>query len=244
MNSRRTGLLGTARFTLRRIKPVSLDYPPPDRTYSGLDASRRPDLLRWSSEESPRESRFILARNAALTDTVIVLTNPPRSIRLPRLPAGNYFWTVQAESAGGFDISAPAPAGFRVLPIPPLPAPENRLPPEGFTLGPAELWNSRTVLFTWDEVTGANGYIFTLYLEEGKERRRIIEADTGAKTEYVLENLSLLSAGEFVWQVRGINRTGDGRFEQPGTIGENRFTLNLPPIPRNRLPKPGALYAR
>jgi hypothetical protein len=244
MNTRRTGFLGKSRIVMRYIKPLSLDHPPLDRTYSGLDASRRPDTLRWSSEDLPAKSRFVLSRGSAAGPVVLEQANPPRSIPLPRLPAGDYYWIVTAETPEGFDISPTAPGHFRVLPIPPLPAPENRRPPEGFVLGPEELRNSRTLTFSWDRLPGANGYVFTLYSAVNNQRRRVIEIDTGAAAEYTLEDLRLLSAGEFVWQVRGVNRMEGGLFEQPGAVGESRFTVYLPEIRREQPPQTGILYGR
>ncbi|MDR1445660.1 MAG: hypothetical protein LBI90_02060 [Treponema sp.] len=240
-NSRRTGLLGVSRFVLRRLRPVSLDYPAAGRNYAGLDAFRRPDTVRWSSAETVTESRFVLSRNASLTDTLMTVDDPPLSIRLPPLPAGNYYWIIQAKTSGGFDISAAGPVRFRVLPVPILPAPGNLRPPEGFALGPAELRNSRIISFGWDAVQGANAYIFTLYLEADGEKRRIFETDT-VGTEYVLEDLSLLSAGKFVWQVSAVNRGDD--LEQTGKAGESHFTVELPAIPRERPLETGILYGR
>jgi hypothetical protein len=242
MNTRRTGLLGKSRIIMRRIMPVSLEYPPPGRIYSGLEASRRPDILRWSAQDLPAKSRFILSRDSSGRVIVLEQANPPRYIALPRLPAGDYYWTVTAETREGFDISPAVPGRFRVLPIPPLPPPGNRRPPEGFVLGPEELRNFRTITFSWDPLPGANGYVFTLYSAANK--RRILEADTGTKTEYILEDLRLLSAGEFVWQVQGLNRMEDGLFEQPGVPGESRFTVYLPEIRREQLPQTGILYGR
>jgi hypothetical protein len=47
----------------------------------------------------------------------MALNNPGREIPLNQLEPGVYYWTIQAEASDGFDISAPAPAAFRVLPV-------------------------------------------------------------------------------------------------------------------------------
>jgi hypothetical protein len=97
---------------------ISLDSPAAGHSYSGLDALRRPGTIRWSSTETIGDSHFILSRNANLSgEPVLELSNPGKTITLPQLGEGTYYWTIQATTPEGIDISATSPRSFRVLPV-------------------------------------------------------------------------------------------------------------------------------
>ncbi|MDR2211593.1 MAG: hypothetical protein LBO65_09055 [Spirochaetaceae bacterium] len=123
----------------------------------------------------------------------------------------------------------------------PLPAPSGRKPENGYRLDPETLRESRTIVFRWNPVEGADGYVFTLFHETGPRRRQPVLTVEGPETSYTLEDLSILDLGRFVWQVEAVNRRGGGR---RGSPGENLFTVDIPQpeIPRGR--NPGDLYAR
>ena len=249
-NTRRTGLLSEGRFSARKIRLVSLDYPGNDARFEGLRAYREPASLRWSSADQVETSRFILSARSDFTGpSVAVINNPPQRITLPRLRAGVYYWTIRAETPDGFDISARAPRRFRVLPIPPLPGAANRLPEDGRIIGGAELRVNRRIAFSWDAVAGATGYLFTL--ENTNTGTTVMRQGPMAETTLTLEDLTLLDVGTFTWRLEAVlaepagERRGDtGEIIQRGEIGENRFTIDfgLPGTPELR--KPGILYGR
>ncbi|WP_010260512.1 FecR domain-containing protein, partial [Treponema primitia] len=139
------------------ITPVSLNLPGNEAEFEGLAAMRRPGKLRWSSEEFPQTSRFVLSRNPdPLKDPLMDIRSPGAEISLVRLEAGEYYWTIRAETADGLDISAPSPASFRVLPIPPLPSPGGISPENAARLGPDQLETMNSITFSWGNVSGAN----------------------------------------------------------------------------------------
>jgi hypothetical protein len=249
-STRRTGLLSEGLFSTRKLRPVSLDYPGDNAGFEGLRAYREPETLRWSSTDQPGTSRFILSMRSNLTGPPVALVNnPPERITLPRLRAGTYYWTIQAETPDGFDISARAPRRFRVLPIPPLPRAANRLPEDGKIISGEELRANRRIVFSWDAVSGATGYVFAL--EHGETGKTLIQQGPMAETTLVLEDLTILDVGTFVWRLEAVlaetagkGRQNTGEIIQRGEIGENRFTLDfgLPGTPQLR--KPGILYGR
>jgi hypothetical protein len=128
---------------------------------------------------------------------------------------------------------------------PPLfPAVPDRKPENGRVIDPETLLESRTIVFSWNPVAGAETYVFTLFQETPSgERRSVVSAD-GPGTSYTLEDLSLLDLGDFVWQVEAVSRGADGTIERRGNPGENRFTIDipLPAVPQAR--DPGILYGR
>jgi hypothetical protein len=248
LTSRRNGLLGTGRFAMRKLRPVSLDYPPVDYEYPGLDALRMPGNVLWSSAAPVEQSRFVLSHNPnPLAGGVVMdIRNPGKTITLIRLPEGTYYWTIQAETEDGFDISAERPSAFRVLPVPLLPEAAGVLPEDSYVIGPEELRRSRTLAFTWQPVKGANGYIFSLFRENAAgQRRRILQSEPEETTFFTLEDLTvLLEQGDFVWQVEAVFSEPGPGIIQHGLAGESRFTVDVP-LPVKVQPKaPGTLFGK
>jgi hypothetical protein len=244
-STRRMGLLSEGSFRTKKLRPVSLEYPGDNAGFEGLRAYREPEILRWSAEDPVGSSRFILSARSDFSGTPLgLLDNPPPQITLPRLRPGTYYWTIRAETPDGFDISARAPRRFRVLPIPPLPPAANRLPENSRRIGGAELRANRRIVFSWDAVPGATGYLFTL--EHTDTGRILIRQGPVAETSLALEDLSVLDVGNFVWRVEAVMAEPDGTdsIVQRGEIGENTFIIdfNLPGQPQLR--KPGTLYGR
>lgn len=243
LNSRRTGLASTSSLTARHLRPVVLDSPRNGWEYSGLNASRNPGAVKWSSQETPVKVRYVLARDAAMTNIVDTKNNASRTISLPRLSEGDYYWTIHAETSDGFDISA-TPSRFRVLPIPLLPAPQNRLPADGYVIGPEQIRASQLLSFSWDAVPGANGYILTVFQGSGAERKMMVQTPILNETTYTLENIRQLGRGDLFWQVEALYVMKGGFIEQRGRLQENRFIIDIPTPPQIRTLDTGTLYGR
>jgi hypothetical protein len=247
-STRITGLLAEGAFNARKIRPVRLDYPGSGETFPGLQAYLEPAAAGWSTADPVASSRFILSRNQDFSGPPLVdINNPPRRITLPRLRAGDYYWTIRAATADGFDISARTPRLIRILPIPPLPAAANRVPADGARVTGEDLRNRR-IVFSWDAVPGATGYLFSL---EGTDGSILIQEGPFAETRFTLEDLSILDLGNFVWRLEAVltepleeRREEDGEIFQRGEVGENRFTVEFirPGVPDLR--RPGVLYGR
>jgi len=134
-----------------------------------------------------------------------------------------------------------------------LPAARNRWP-DGYTIGPSDLRMNRNILFSWDPVPGAEGYIITLFQEESGGNREIRRVGPVTETYYVFEELSLLDTGNFIWQLEAVGSTGRRDEEtveeeeleeiQRGVIGESRFTVQFEPPAAPELKPPGVMYGR
>jgi hypothetical protein len=216
----------------RPLYPVILDYPPAGTEYSGARALREPDSIRWSSQDPAVNVRFVLSRSPdpLQGDILMDIQNPPVSIPLIALGEGMYYWTIQAQTRDGRNISARAPASFRVLPLPLLPAAGGRHPVDGYRIGPEQYWDPESLSFRWDAVPGANTYALTLYREEDGNRQLIRRWEDLTQPSHPLDLSLLGDGGEFIWQVEARYRTEDGAIVQRGNIGENRFTLDLSTI--------------
>jgi len=130
-----------------------------------------------------------------------------------------------------------------VVPRQLLPAPENRLPEEGCSIGAVELRRQRNIAFSWDAVEGATAYVLTIYRETSQGRRQIFITEPTEQLNFTFDNLMLFeNTGNFVWQVEAINRNSQGVIEQRGRPGENTLTLDVPRPGQVKTRDTGVLY--
>ncbi|MDR0487583.1 MAG: FecR family protein [Treponema sp.] len=207
---------------------VTLESPVQGTTLTGLSALRQQTVFRWSSEEAVARSRFVLSRNSnpLSGQPEVEILDPNRTIRLDRLEEGTWYWTVEAQTPGGLDISAQTARQLRVLPIPLLPVPQDRLPATGQHIGIEEL-KKVNIDFRWSAVEGANAYIFTLYQEADRSRRQITQIGPENRTAWATD-VKTLGRGNFVWQVEAVNIGRNNVIEQWGRPGENFFVIDIP----------------
>jgi hypothetical protein len=209
-------------------KRVTLESPNQETTLPGLTALRQQTVFQWNSQEAVAKSRFVLSRNTnpLRGKPEIEILDPNRTIRVDRLKEGVWYWTVEAKTPGGADITAQSPRRLQILPIPLLPAPANRLPAAGYRVGIEEL-KKITLNFKWSAVSGANAYIFTLYQEIDKGRRQITQTGPENSTSWTAD-IKTLGRGHFVWQVEAVNVGRNNIIEQRGMKEENRFVIDIP----------------
>jgi hypothetical protein len=215
---------------------VRLLSPDQGARLTGLTALRDQTLFNWEYNGEITQSRFVLSRNSnpLQGQPQIERINPGRSISLNRLEEGNWYWTVEIESPEGHIISQVRQ--LQVLPIPTLPAPGNRRPVNGQRIGVEELKAQRTIVFSWSAVQGANAYIVTLY-QAGSRRRITGSNQPVSRTNWTLDNLSVLDRGNFIWQVEAVNTAG-GNIDQRGRPGENSFIIDIPYPKQVHIEKP------
>jgi len=207
---------------------VTLESPNQGITVPGLTALRQQTVFSWNSEEPVAKSRFVLSRNAnpLRGKPEIEILDPNRTIRVDRLKEGVWYWTVEAKTPEGVDITAQSPRQLRVSPIPLLPTPEDRLPAEGHIVGIEEL-KKITLNFNWSAVPGANAYIFTLHQETDKGRRQITQTGPESRTSWTAD-IKTLGRGNFTWQVEAVNVGQNNVVEQRGSPGANSFVIDIP----------------
>ncbi|MDR2701687.1 MAG: hypothetical protein LBB72_04580 [Spirochaetaceae bacterium] len=206
---------------------LKLELPALGTVLPGLTALRQPTVFRWDYTGEVGESRFVLSANPDPTvgQPVIELLNPGKIIRVNRLDAGIWYWTVEAKTPDGLK-SVAEPRRLEVQAIPLLPAPGGRSPAAGYRIGVEEL-RARRIDFTWNQVPGANGYILTIYRQSTNGLQQIIRTDLINRTRWTLTNLGILDNGSFVWQVEAVNSRGN-TIEQRGRTADNLFILNIP----------------
>jgi hypothetical protein len=230
-------------FEVMEAPRVTLEAPTDTFTYNGLDALRQPGMLRWDSSEPVGASRLIISRTPDIARGEIVqyLINPPRTVTLPKLTPGVYYWTIQAETPEGIDISAERTFSFRVLTIPLLNPPRVISPLNGAIIDLAMIQRDKSITFTWEASPEANAYIFTL-APVSNPQGTLVRSEPLSRTVYTIANLSLLDSGDFIWRVEPVSVANDGSIEQRGQTSEARFTIDVPPLSKPTLGVSGSLY--
>ncbi|GHV51994.1 hypothetical protein AGMMS49579_08560 [Spirochaetia bacterium] len=237
----------------------------PVNGYTGVAQLQADRTITFSWNTVPGANRYIftLYREAAEGRQLVRRWEPSRqnSLVLDDLSIlGNsiFIWQVEAVRVGAndtieqrgtpgenrFTVNTSTPAAPTVLPVALLPEPGNRRPVNGYTLGVAQLRADRTIAFSWNTVPGANRYIVTLYREAAGGRQLVRRWEPSRQNSLVLDDLSILGNSGFIWQVEAVRVGADDAIEQRGTPGENRFTVNLPPLPRDTLKSPGRVYGQ
>jgi hypothetical protein len=129
------------------------------------------------------------------------------------------------------------------VPGPLLPAPENRLPENGYRIGAEGLRRQRNINFSWDAVEGATAYVLTIFRETSQGRSEIFITEPIEQLNFTFDDFRRFeNTGNFVWQVEALRRSSQGIIEQRGRPGENTLALNFPHPGQVRTRDTGVLY--
>ncbi|GHT67519.1 hypothetical protein FACS1894110_13160 [Spirochaetia bacterium] len=203
LQSRRSGLAAAANFTARKLQLISLDSPARNAAIDGLTALRQPGTVRWSSNETVRNSRFVLSKNAnPLVGTPLMdISNPGRSIPLIKLEAGTYYWTIRAETAEGVDLSPAEAASFRVLPFRITPV---RLDQDATEISGLDAFRKPTIVrWSTNETVGTSRFVLSKNANPLQGTPVTAINNPGREIR-----LTKLEPGEYYWTVRVETRDG------------------------------------
>ncbi len=226
-------------FSTRTIDPIRLQVSSRGLTVSGVEALMDTPSVQWSSTEPIVSSEFILSRSERGLSSVarragelplnsqikLRVRNPSRTIELPPLEEGVWYWTIVGTTTGGYDITASYPSRITVGPINNLPAPTAISPIYGNVFDVDYLSKNQYIDFAWEEVAHAELYHFTLYNQD----KEIILERTLKSTNFHFENLEILDRGSFYWAVEATRPLRDG-IEQRGNIASFYFEIDLPEL--------------
>jgi hypothetical protein len=134
----------------------------------------------------------------------------------------------------------PAPPPSAAVPPQRLSSPRNLRPVAGYVLTEEIILRDRQVAFSWDQVSGAAGYTFVLYQNEGGASREILRRTALRAPSFTLTDLAVLDAGEFVWQVEA-ESGGAGQRSEAAT---NRFRVNIGEIEASESRESGVMFGR
>ena len=116
-------------------------------------------------------------------------------------------------------------------------------PDDGALVDAQWLRTQRTIDFAWESVPDATEYILSFY-RDAVTASPLARYTLKAVTAWMLEDLSILDRGNFVWTLEARSRDKNGEIEQYGQLAERRFTIELPPARDQNKSGKGALYGR
>ncbi|MBP5401693.1 MAG: hypothetical protein J6Y36_00895 [Treponema sp.] len=242
VQSRASSYLGDYIFTLVKIKPIDLISPEDKISIGGVDAVKKPGTVRWSYVGTPYKTALVVYKDKIDDEHLFRrVENPERTVQMPRLYEGKYYWTVIGFTEDDFDISADGYRTIDVGPIEKLAAPQIVEPKNRETLDKNYFQNRRHINFEWKSVSGADRYEVTI-LNPSKEVifKQIFPKNV---TKFVFEDLSKLSGGTFTWTVEA-QSLWEGDLFQNGKIDKNSFKINLPNLAKPKTYDNGVRYGR
>lgn len=227
---------------MRKLKPIVLRLPANYTEFDGVDAIKNPGSIEWFCEDDAEDAELIIYKDKISSKNIIYSQkNPGRTLKLPRLYEGNYYWRVNAQTFDGLDISSLETREFYVGAIEKLNAPSIREPVESDIFAAEYLRNNRFIKFAWTKISEADQYILRIYDSNQKcIFENIVDKNS---TEYVLENLSILADGKYTWTVEA-QSLYDGSLFQSGKIEQHHFEIDLPEVPQMKIKKPGKMYGK
>jgi len=126
----------------------------------------------------------------------------------------------------------------------PLTSPANLLPEQNYQISIEYLRNSRSLVFSWSPVQGANAYIFSLYLQGANGTRHLItQTAPENRASWTLVNLNTIARGNYFWQVEALEISEGGIIERRSAPSENSFVVDIP-LPEVHANRTGVLYGQ
>ncbi len=181
--------------------------------------------LSWERASFAAHYRFRISRNRDLSQPVQNRETDTPYASVGALPPGVYYWSVEL-IADKAVLSASETGSFQVSDL--LPDPEPVFPAGGATV---DMTLRNTLALRWQALRGADAYVVSLYQITDGGRRRVAQARL-QDTEYLLQDLSLLDKGRFVWTLQAV-RTVDGRAVRSRELSrEFVITLDEKTVPK------------
>ena len=243
-STRRYGLAVDHDFALKHLRPVELVYPANGTKIGGLEAALNPFSFEWESVIPPSSSTLIL-RKSGVGKPVFEASNPALKVQAPPLEAGKYTWEIKAVVPEGFDISSRKRVSFTVLPIPPLPPAMFTSPQKNAVLNAAFFKSNRSIAFRWNSIPDATHYHFKLSDSSGQTIFATdIRADNATQPAVIFKQITRLSRGSFLVEVKAQRRLSNGRVFQDGTVARLPFQIDIPKGKTVSTDETGVLYGK
>ena len=213
-------------FVIRH--PITLLLPRTGVSLSNNPLSPSPVI--WSMELPLQNTRIIFSREPepAKDPRAIVqhVEAGVKTINLPSLGEGIWYWTVLAETSDGKSVSAVAPYWFTLLSLPLLSSPRYLKPGYNEVITLNQLMAERRIRFEWEQVPEANAYIFSLYGVSGKQDL-LFSSSPSNDTFFELTDLAILTMDDYIWQVEAVIISRNGTIERRGTIHQQSFMVYI-----------------
>ncbi|MDR1895064.1 MAG: hypothetical protein LBQ61_10340 [Spirochaetales bacterium] len=223
-----------------------------------------PLAFAWTgAEPSASLVRLEVARNRNFSDPVYSAGSDANEAVVPLSP-GTWWWRLFQEEPPGealegrltilppplpaaevplsppalpAEAAPPSPSSPRVSPSL-LPASRNLYPPGDTIVDAYYLRSSSRIIFSWNSVAGANGYIWTL------RRGLSVNLHLVREPRFVFTDLPSLDNGIWDWQVEAVFLDSAGGISRHGLSAESRFILAVPKPLAPQVDSPGIIYER
>ena len=199
-----TDFSGSSKFRVVAEQKVRLLSPASGELVDYMSARFPGVSLSWERPGFAAKYRFRLSRRADLAEPLQSRETESPYAGAGALVPGTYYWAVDLLSENKSLISTSEVSSFRVSDL--LSDPEPLFPAGGSTV---DMTQRNTLPLRWQALRGADAYVIQLYQVTPGGRRRIAQANLRT-TEYLLQDLSLLDRGRFVWTLQAV-RTREGR---------------------------------
>lgn len=242
VTSRASGYIGDYTFNLVKIKPILLVSPQDAVNIDGIEAVKHPSSVKWSYVGNTSKSALLIYKGKVdPANKISEITNPERTVQLPRLYEGKYFWTVTGETEDGFDVSADGFRTFTIGAIPKLPEADVVTPKNRMNFDKEYFKTKRAIDFEWHAVAGADKYIFRLY---DKSKKLVLERTFEKNvTKFTIDDFSKMSVGNFTWTLEA-QSTYEGYLFQNGKEVKQSFKIDLPNIKTPKTYDNGVRYGK
>jgi hypothetical protein len=129
----------------------------------------------------------------------------------------------------------------QVRPVILLEAPERLTPARGQKIKASDLRMNRYIEFSWQAVSEANAYIFTILTDGGVQVFRTDPLNNTSVNFTELEKLDYQK--NYIWNVEAVYMNSDGIIERHGRPADSNFTLDIPaPAGKVQTAKTGVMY--
>ncbi|MCL2834794.1 MAG: hypothetical protein FWD78_16615, partial [Treponema sp.] len=201
----------------------------------------------WTASEQIKNVQLLISSTtnpaADLKAQVVDANAGSGAVYLPPLESGRWYWIIRADTLDKKGATSGEIFWFNVDPIPQLPAIQTIQPEDNSVIGIEQLTRDRSIMFRWEPVEGANAYIFNLY-KDGTPPQKIADPDPMEARTYVFNNLTLLSEGDYYWQVEAISRNDNGIAEQRGITELHPFKIQIQRSTGLQTQSQGTLYGQ
>ena len=241
-SSRASSYLGDYTFTLVKIKPIELISPEDKISIGGIEAVKKPGTVKWSYVGIPYKTSLVVYKDKIDDEHIFrQVDNPDKTVQMPRLYEGKYYWTVTGLTEDNYDISADGFRTIEVGPIEKLPVVTIVEPKHRAKLDRTYFATKREIDFEWKTVPGADRYEVKVY----DPSKKIIFEKIFPKnvTKFKIDDFSKLSVGTFTWTVEA-QSTFEGDLFQNGKIDKNTFKIDLPNLAKPKTFDNGVRYGR
>lgn len=191
-------------FTVVEDQKLRLLSPGNGETIDYMSARFPGVSLSWERPGFAANYRFRLSRNKDLSAPLQARESESPYANAGALPPGQYYWAVDLLSENKAVIGTSEVGAFQVSDL--LSDPQPIFPAGGATV---DMTSRNTLPLRWQALRGADAYIVHLYQVTDKGRKQIAQANL-KNTEFLLQDLSVLDRGRFVWTLQAV-RTSEGR---------------------------------